>query len=118
MNMIEQFENAQIARLTEGKILPVFAPGDTVKVNVRVIEGANERIQGYEGVVIARRNAGVNSSFLVRKISHGVGVERRFMLYSPVVQSIEVIRRGVVHRAKLYYLRNLRGKAARIKEKR
>jgi large subunit ribosomal protein L19 len=118
MNMIEQFENAQIARLTEGKTLPVFAPGDTVKVNVRVIEGANERIQGYEGVVIARRNAGVNSSFLVRKISHGVGVERKFMLYSPVVQSVEVIRRGVVHRAKLYYLRDLRGKAARIKEKR
>lgn len=118
MNMVEQFENSQIARLTEGKSLPTFAPGDTVKVNVRVVEGANERVQGYEGVVIARRNAGVNSSFLVRKISHGVGVERKFMLYSPVIQSIEVVRRGVVNRAKLYYLRDLRGKAARIKEKR
>ncbi|MES2215166.1 MAG: 50S ribosomal protein L19 [Pseudomonadota bacterium] len=98
--------------------IPDFVAGDTVKVNVRIIEGANERIQAYEGVVIARRNAAVNSSFVVRKISHGEGVERKFMLYSPIVQSIQVIRHGDVRRAKLYYLRNLRGKAARIKEKR
>jgi large subunit ribosomal protein L19 len=117
MNIIDKFEHTQIAKLKENKNIPNFLPGDTVKVSVRVIEGANERIQGYEGVVIARRNAGVRSSFLVRKISHGVGVERKFMLYSPIVQNIEVIKRGVVRRAKLYYLRNLRGKAARIKEK-
>ena len=118
MNIVQKFEESEIARLVENKNIPEFAPGDTVKVNVRIIEGANERIQAYEGVVIARRSAAVNSSFVVRKISHGEGVERRFMLYSPIVQSIEVIRRGDVRRAKLYYLRNLRGKAARIKEKR
>lgn len=118
MNIVQKFEEKEVARLTEGKNIPEFVPGDTVKVNVRIIEGANERIQAYEGVVIARRSAAVNSSFVVRKISHGEGVERRFMLYSPIVQSIEVIRRGDVRRAKLYYLRNLRGKAARIKEKR
>lgn len=118
MNIVQKFEVNEIARLTEGKNIPEFVPGDTVKVNVRIIEGANERIQAYEGVVIARRSAAVNSSFVVRKISHGEGVERRFMLYSPIIQSIEVVRRGDVRRAKLYYLRNLRGKAARIKEKR
>ncbi len=118
MNMIEQFEQVQIARLTDGKVAVQFAPGDTVKVNVRVVEGSNERIQVYEGVVIARRSAGISSSFVVRKISHGIGVERKFMLYSPIVQSIDVVRRGAVSRAKLYYLRALRGKAARIKEKR
>ena len=116
--MIDKFEQNQIVKLTENKKIPDFSPGDTVRVSVRVIEGANERIQGYEGVVIARRNAGVRSSFLVRKISHGVGVERKFMLYSPIVQNIEVVKRGIVRRAKLYYLRDLRGKAARIKEKR
>lgn len=119
MNIVEKFEASEVARLVSSKTeIPHFAPGDTVKVNVRIIEGANERIQAYEGVVIARRNSGVCSSFVVRKISHGEGVERRFMVYSPVVQSIQVIRRGDVRRAKLYYLRNLRGKAARIKEKR
>jgi large subunit ribosomal protein L19 len=119
MNIVEKFEASEIARLVSTKTeIPQFTPGDTVKVNVRIIEGANERIQAYEGVVIARRNAGVCSSFVVRKISHGEGVERRFMVYSPIVQSIQVIRRGDVRRAKLYYLRNLRGKAARIKEKR
>lgn len=118
MNIVQKFEESEVARLIENKNIPDFAPGDTIKVNVRIIEGANERIQVYEGVVIARRSASVNSSFVVRKISHGEGVERRFMLYSPIVQSIEVVRRGDVRRAKLYYLRNLRGKAARIKEKR
>jgi large subunit ribosomal protein L19 len=118
MNIVQKFEESQIARLKADKNMPDFAIGDTVKVNVRIIEGANERIQAYEGVVIARRNAGVNSSFVVRKISHGEGVERRFMLYSPIVQSLQVVRQGAVRRAKLYYLRDLRGKAARIKEKR
>lgn len=117
MNIVEQFEQSEIARLTENKSIPEFNVGDTVKVNVRIVEGANERIQAYEGVVIARRNAGVSSSFVVRKISHGEGVERRFKLYSPMIQSITLVRSGVVRRAKLYYLRNLRGKAARIKEK-
>ena len=118
MNIVQKFEATEIARLSADKTMPDFAIGDTVKVNVRVIEGTNERIQAYEGVVIARRNAGVNSSFVVRKISHGEGVERRFMLYSPIVQSVQIVRQGDVRRAKLYYLRNLRGKAARIKEKR
>lgn len=119
MNIVEKFEAAEVERLVNGKSpIPTFVPGDTVKVNVRIIEGANERIQAYEGVVIARRNSGVNSSFVVRKISHGEGVERRFMLYSPMIQSIHVVRHGAVRRAKLYYLRDLRGKAARIKEKR
>jgi large subunit ribosomal protein L19 len=118
MNIVQKFEESEVARLKADKKMPDFAIGDTVKVNVRIIEGANERIQAYEGVVIARRNAAVNSSFVVRKISHGEGVERRFMLYSPIVQSLEVVRQGAVRRAKLYYLRDLRGKAARIKEKR
>lgn len=116
-NIIEKFENNQIENLSKDKEIPNFAPGDTVRVNVKIVEGANERVQGYEGVVIARRNAGINSSFLVRKISHNVGVERRFKLYSPMIHSIKLVRQGVVRRAKLYYLRNLRGKAARIKEK-
>lgn len=117
MNIVEKFEQSEIARLTENKTITEFNVGDTVRVNVRIVEGANERIQAYEGVVIARRNAGVVSSFVVRKISHGEGVERRFMLYSPMIQNIQLVRSGIVRRAKLYYLRNLRGKAARIKEK-
>jgi large subunit ribosomal protein L19 len=117
MNAIERFEKEQIKKLTENSNIPDFRPGDTIKVNVKISEGANERVQAYEGVVIARRNAGVNSSFLVRKISYGGGVERRFKLYSPMIQSIEVIKRGIVRRAKLYYLRNRSGKSARIAEK-
>jgi large subunit ribosomal protein L19 len=117
MNAIERFEKEQIKKLTENSNIPEFRPGDTIKVNVKISEGANERVQAYEGVVIARRNAGVNSSFLVRKISYGGGVERRFKLYSPMIQSIEVIKRGIVRRAKLYYLRNRSGKSARIAEK-
>ncbi|MBD3754118.1 MAG: 50S ribosomal protein L19 [Gammaproteobacteria bacterium] len=99
------------------KEIPSFAPGDTVVVKVKVIEGKNERLQAYEGVVIAKKNRGLNSNFIVRKISHGVGVERTFQTYSPLVESIELKRRGDVRRAKLYYLRDLSGKAARIKEK-
>ncbi len=117
MNPILKFEQEQIARLMQGKEIPVFKSGDTVSVGVRIVEGATERVQYYEGVVIARRNAGVNSSFTVRKISHGEGVERKFKLYSPMLQSIKLVKRGIVRRAKLYYLRELRGRAARIKEK-
>ncbi len=117
MNIIETLEQEQIAALTEARPIPEFAPGDTLKVNVRVVEGKRERIQAYEGVCIARSNRAVNSSFTVRKISYGEGVERVFPLYSPNVDSIEVIRRGRVRRAKLYYLRALRGKKARIAEK-
>ena len=117
MNIVEKFEKDQIAKLTEGKAVPEFAPGDTVKVNVKVVEGNRERIQAYEGVCIARSNRGLNSSFTVRKISYGEGVERVFPLYSPNVDSIDVVRRGKVRRAKLYYLRGLRGKKARIAEK-
>ncbi len=116
MNIIQQLEQEQIAKLTEGKAIPEFAPGDTVKVNVKVIEGNRERVQAYEGVCIARKNDGLNSHFVVRKISYGEGVERIFPLYSPNIASIEVIRRGDVRRAKLYYLRDRRGKAARIAE--
>ncbi len=115
MNLIQQLEQEEIARL--GKTIPDFAPGDTVVVSVKVTEGTRERLQAYEGVVIARRNRGLNSSFIVRKISNGEGVERTFQLYAPTVASIEVKRRGDVRRAKLYYLRGLTGKAARIKEK-
>lgn len=118
MNAIDKFEQAQIAKLVENKNIPEFQAGDTVRVKVRIVDGANERLQAYEGVVIARRNRAINSSFLVRKISHGEGVERRFHLYSPMIHSIEVVRRGVVRRAKLYYLRDRRGKAARIAERR
>jgi large subunit ribosomal protein L19 len=116
MNIIEQLEQEQVAKLTEGKTIPEFAPGDTLKVNVKVVEGTRERVQAYEGVCIARRNDGLNSSFVVRKISYGEGVERIFPLYSPNIASIEVIRRGDVRRAKLYYLRDRRGKSARIAE--
>ncbi|PHZ84119.1 50S ribosomal protein L19 [Paremcibacter congregatus] len=117
MNIIEKFEQEQIAKLTDGKVIPEFAAGDTLRVNVKVIEGTRERIQAYEGVCIARSNSALNSSFTVRKISYGEGVERVFPLYSPNVESIEVIRRGKVRRAKLYYLRPLRGKKARIAER-
>jgi len=116
MNIIKQLETEQVAKLTEGKTIPEFAPGDTLKVNVKVVEGTRERLQAYEGVCIARKNDGLNSSFVVRKISYGEGVERIFPLYSPNVASIEVIRRGDVRRAKLYYLRDRRGKSARIAE--
>ena len=115
MNLIAQLEQEEIARL--GKTVPDFAPGDTVVVQVKVKEGTRERLQAYEGVVIAKRNRGLNSSFIVRKISSGEGVERTFQTYSPLVASIEVKRRGDVRRAKLYYLRERSGKSARIKEK-
>ena len=115
MNLIEQLEQEEIARL--GKVIPPFAPGDTVVVQVKVKEGARERLQAYEGVVIAKRNRGLNSSFTVRKISSGEGVERTFQTYSPLLASIEVKRRGDVRRAKLYYLRDRSGKSARIREK-
>jgi len=115
MNMIQQIETEEIARL--GKTVPEFAPGDTVVVQVKVKEGNRERLQAYEGVVIAKRNRGLNSSFIVRKISSGEGVERTFQTYSPSLASIEVKRKGDVARAKLYYLRDRSGKSARIKEK-
>ena len=115
MNLIAQLEQEEIARL--GKTVPEFSPGDTVVVQVKVKEGSRERLQAYEGVVIAKRNRGLNSSFIVRKISSGEGVERTFQTYSPLVASIEVKRRGDVRRAKLYYLRERSGKSARIKEK-
>ena len=117
MNLIQQLEQEEIARLTEGKTSPEFAPGDTVVVQVKVKEGSRERLQAYEGVVIAKRNRGLNSNFIVRKISSGEGVERTFQTYSPLVASIELKRRGDVRRAKLYYLRERSGKSARIKEK-
>ena len=115
MNLIAQLENEEIARL--GKTFPEFAPGDTVVVQVKVKEGSRERLQAYEGVVIAKKNRGLNSSFIVRKLSAGEGVERTFQTYSPLVASVEVKRRGDVRRAKLYYLRGRTGKSARIKEK-
>ena len=115
MNIIEQLEKEHIAEL--GKTIPDFAPGDTVKVNVKVKEGDRERIQAFEGVCIARNGGGLNESFTVRKISFGEGVERVFPVYSPLVDSIEIVRRGKVRRAKLYYLRDRRGKSARITEK-
>ena len=115
MNLIQQLEQEEIARL--GKSIPVFAPGDTVIVQVKVKEGTRERLQAYEGVVIAKRNRGLNSNFIVRKISAGEGVERTFQTYSPLVAAIEVKRKGDVRRAKLYYLRQRSGKSARIKEK-
>jgi large subunit ribosomal protein L19 len=117
MDLIAQLEQEEIARLTETKTIPEFAPGDTVVVSVKVKEGTRERLQAYEGVVIAKRNRGLNSNFIVRKISSGEGVERTFQTYSPLVASIEVKRRGDVRRAKLYYLRGRTGKSARIKEK-
>ena len=115
MNLIETLEQEEIARL--GRTIPEFAPGDTVIVNVNVVEGSRKRVQAFEGVVIARRNRGLNSSFIVRKISSGEGVERTFQTHSPLIASIEVKRRGDVRRAKLYYLRGRSGKSARIREK-
>jgi large subunit ribosomal protein L19 len=115
MSMIHQIEAAQIAKLKAA--IPDFAPGDTVRVDVKVVEGTRERVQGFEGVCIARKNAGLNSSFTVRKISYGEGVERVFPLYSPRIAAIELVRRGDVRRAKLYYLRGRRGKSARITER-
>src|SRR5271166_2740337 len=115
MDLIQVLEQEEMARL--GKDVPDFAPGDTVIVSVNVVEGTRKRVQAYEGVVIAKRNRGLNSSFVVRKISSGEGVERTFQLYSPLIASIEVKRRGDVRRAKLYYLRQRSGKSARIKEK-
>jgi large subunit ribosomal protein L19 len=115
MNIIQALEQEEIARLN--KVIPSFAPGDTVIVSVNVVEGNRKRLQAYEGVVIARRNRGLNSSFIVRKVSNGEGVERTFPLYSPRIAKIEVKRRGDVRRAKLYYLRDRSGRSARIKEK-
>jgi large subunit ribosomal protein L19 len=115
MNIIEQLEQEEMARL--GKTLPPFAPGDTVVVSVNVVEGDRKRVQAYEGVVIAKRNRGLNSSFIVRKTSSGEGVERTFQTYSPLIAGVEVKRRGDVRRAKLYYLRSRSGKSARIREK-
>ncbi len=115
MNLIQTIEKEEIARL--GKTIPDFAPGDTVVVNVNVVEGDRKRVQAYEGVVIAKRNRGLNSSFIVRKVSSGEGVERTFQTYSPLIASIDVKRRGDVRRAKLYYLRERSGKSARIREK-
>ncbi len=117
MNLLQQFERDQLQQLLARRPVPDFRPGDTVRVHQRVIEGNRERVQVFEGVVIARRNRGINSSFTVRKISYGEGVERVFPLYSPRIEKIEVVRRGRVRRAKLYYLRERRGKAARIAER-
>jgi len=115
MNLIQTLEQEEIARM--GKKVPVFAPGDTVVVSVNVVEGTRKRVQAFEGVVIAKRNRGINSNFIVRKISSGEGVERTFQTYSPLIAAIDVKRRGDVRRAKLYYLRDRSGKSARIKEK-
>ena len=118
MNMLQKIEHENMKKLAAGKRLDKFSQGDTVKVNVRIIEGATERVQAFEGLCIAKKNAGVRSAFTVRKISHGEGVERVFPLYSPRLESVELVRKGEVRRAKLYYLRGLTGKAARITEKR
>jgi large subunit ribosomal protein L19 len=117
MDIIQTLEREEMARVSQGKQMPEFAPGDTVLVNVKVVEGDRTRIQAYEGVCIGRSGAGLNESFTVRKISYGEGVERVFPLYSPMIDSLEVVRRGKVRRAKLYYLRERRGKKARIGEK-
>ncbi|HYP62506.1 MAG TPA: 50S ribosomal protein L19 [Acidocella sp.] len=117
MNIIQTLEAEQIAKLTAAKNVPAFAPGDTLRVNVQVKEGERSRIQAFEGLCIARSNRGINSSFTVRKISYGEGVERIFPLYAPTIADITVVRRGDVRRAKLYYLRGRRGKSARIAEK-
>ena len=117
MNVIEELEQEEAKRLTSGKKIPTFAPGDTVRVNVRIKEGERERIQAFEGVCIARAGGGLQESFTVRKISFGEGVERLFPVMSPMIESIEVKRRGAVRRAKLYYLRDRRGKSARIAER-
>jgi large subunit ribosomal protein L19 len=116
MDIIQQLEKEQVEKLSAGKTIPDFQPGDTVLVNVKVVEGDKARVQAYEGVCIGRSGRGINENFTVRKISYGEGVERVFPLYSPMIDSIEVIRRGKVRRAKLYYLRGLRGKKARISE--
>lgn len=116
MNIIEQLEKEQAEAIEAKRKLPTFSPGDTVKVNVRVTEGTRTRIQAYEGVCIARKGGGIQETFTVRKISYGEGVERVFPVYSPLVEGVEVIRRGKVRRAKLYYLRDRRGKSARIVE--
>ncbi len=117
MNLLSEIEAEQVAKLTAERPVPEFAPGDTVRVHYKITEGTRERIQVYEGVVIARSSRGINSAFTVRKISYGEGVERVFPLYSPRIERIEVVRRGAVRRAKLYYLRSRRGKRARIAEK-
>ena len=117
MNIIETIDAEQVARLSAGKTMPDFQPGDTVIVNVKVKEGERTRVQAYEGVCIARAGGGLNQNFTVRKISYGEGVERVFPLYSPMIDSVKLVRRGKVRRAKLYYLRDRRGKSARIKER-
>jgi large subunit ribosomal protein L19 len=117
MNILQALEDEQVKKLSEGRGVPEFAPGDTLRVSVKVVEGERERVQAFEGVCIARKNAGINSNFTLRKISYGEGVERIFPLYSPRVSAIEVVRRGKVRRAKLYYLRGRTGKAARIAER-
>src|SRR5215813_4970213 len=117
MNVLQTLDQEQVKKLTEGRSGPDFAAGDTVRVSVKVVEGERERIQAFEGVCIARKNSGVNSNFTLRKISYGEGVERVFPLYSPRITAIEVVRRGVVRRAKLYYLRGLTGNAAAITER-
>ena len=117
MNLLKEIENEQVAKLTAGKEIPDFQPGDTLLVNVKVVEGERSRVQAYEGVCIGRAGAGINENFTVRKISYGEGVERVFPLYSTMIAGIEVVRRGKVRRAKLYYLRGRRGKSARISER-
>jgi large subunit ribosomal protein L19 len=117
VNLLKEIENEQVAKLSAGKEIPDFQPGDTVVVNVKIIEGERTRVQAYEGVCIGRAGGGLNENFTVRKISYGEGVERVFPLYSPIIDSIKVVRRGKVRRAKLYYLRGLRGKSARISER-
>jgi large subunit ribosomal protein L19 len=117
MNLLKEIEKEQMAKLSAGKEIPDFQPGDTLIVNVKIIEGERSRVQAYEGVCIGRAGSGINENFTVRKISYGEGVERVFPLYSPMIDSIEVVRRGKVRRAKLYYLRGRRGKSARIFER-
>src|SRR5205807_9914149 len=117
MNLIQELEKEQIAKLSAGRQIPEFGPGDTLIVNVKVVEGERSRVQGYEGVCIGRSGSGLNENFTVCKISYGEGVERVFPLYSPMIESIKIVRRGKVRRAKLYYLRGRRGKAARITER-
>jgi len=118
MNLLAKFEAKQIAKLTEGKSIPAFRAGDNVKVKVKIIEGTTERVQAFEGTVIRKHNDGLNSTFAVKKVSNGENVERTFPLYSPRLESIEIVKRGKVRRAKLYYMRKLQGKAARIEERR
>lgn len=117
MNLLQTLEQEEIKKLASARATPEFRPGDTLRVSVKVVEGERERVQAFEGVCIGRKNAGINSNFTLRKISYGEGVERVFPLYSPRITAIEVVRRGAVRRAKLYYLRELRGKAARIAER-